>query len=124
MPQRDGERRRVENEIRVAGLPHTSIGAILISADLSDESTLLQNTDSLPRRVNGAPAVRRDGFHGRPTFLLLPRAAYQKTVDRELDRRQVITEKRVAEFENRSPKMLMGFLLFYFRLTLDRPFTG
>ena len=99
MPQRDGERRRVENEIRVAGLPHAAVGEVPVSFDASDESTLLQNTDSLPRRVNRAPAIRRDGFHGRPAFLLLPRAAYQKTVDRELDRCQVITEKRVAEFE-------------------------
>ena len=99
IPQRDGERRRVEDKIRVAGLSHTAIGAIPISADLSDEATLLQNTDGLPRRVDGASAVRRYGFHGRPACLLLSRAAYQKTVDRELDRRQVITEKRVAEFE-------------------------
>ena len=99
MPQRDGERRRVENEIRVAGLPHAAVGEIPISFDASDEATLLQYPDGLPRRVNGAPAVCRDGFHGRPTFLLLSRAAHQKTVDRELDRRQVITEKRIAEFE-------------------------
>ena len=98
-PPGNGGRRWVEDEIRVAGLPHTAVGEIPISFDASDESHLLQYTNSLPRRVNGTPAVCRDGFHGRPTFLLLSRAAHQKTVDRELDRRQLIAEKRVAEFE-------------------------
>ena len=95
----DGERRRVEDEIRVAGLPHTAVGEIPISFDASDESHLLQHTDGFPCRIDGASAVRRDGFHGRPADLLLSRAAHQKTVDCELDRREVIAEKRVAEFE-------------------------
>ena len=60
---------------------------------------MLQHTDGFPRRIDEASAVRRDGFHGRPADLLLPRAAHQKTVDCELDRREVITEKCVAEFD-------------------------
>ena len=97
-PPSYGGRRRVEDEKCVAGLPHTAVGKISIPFDASDESHLLQHTDGLPRRVDGAPTVRGDGFHGRPADLLLPRAAHQKTVDRELDRRQLIAEERVAEF--------------------------
>ena len=98
-PPGDGERRRVKDEIRVAGLPHTAVGEIPIPFDTSDESQLLQHTHSIPCSVDGTPAVRRDGFHGRPADFLLPCAAHQITVDRELDRREVIAEKRVAEFE-------------------------
>ena len=38
---------------------------------------------------------------------LLACTAYQKAVDRELDGRQVIAKKCVAELKNRSPKMLI-----------------
>ena len=98
-PPGDGERRRVKDEIRVAGLPHTAVGEIPISFDASDESHLLQHMHSIPCSVDGAPTVRRDGFHGRPADLLLPCAAHQKAVDCELDRCQVIAEDRVAEFK-------------------------
>ena len=95
----DGERRRVLDIIGVAGLPYASVGAILVSFDPPNETPLFQHTDGLPRCVLRAPTVRRDGFHGRPALLLLACTAYQETVHCELNRRQVITEKCVAEFE-------------------------
>ena len=98
-PPGNGGRRWIEDEIRVACLPHAAVGEIPVSLDASDESHLLQHADGVPRRIDGASAVCRDGFHGRPAYSLLPCAAHQITVDRELDRRQVIAEKRVAEFE-------------------------
>ena len=98
-PPGNGGRRWVKDEIRVAGLPHAAVGEIPVSFDASDESHLLQHTDGIPRRNGGASVAFRNGFHGRPADSFLSRAAHQKTVDRELDRRQVIAEKRVAEFE-------------------------
>ena len=99
VPPGDGERRHLLNVVGVAGLPHTSVGAILVSLDPPDKFALLQRCDGLPCRVLRAPTVRRDGFDGWPAFLFLSCTAHQEAVHYELDRRQVITEKRVAEFE-------------------------
>ena len=96
---REMERRRLQNKIRIAGLSHTSVRSILIPFDPPDKFVLLQHCDGLPRRVLRAPTTRRNGFHGRPTLSLLSCTAHQEAVHHELDRCQVITEKRVAEFE-------------------------
>ena len=81
----DGERRRVQNEIRVAGLPYASVRSILIPFDPPDKSALRQHCDGLPCRVLRTPTARRNGFHRRPAVSLLPRTADQKAVDCKLD---------------------------------------
>ena len=92
MPPGGGERGLFLNVVGVAGLPDTAVGPILISLDPPDEPLLLQCGDGLPRRCLGTVAVRRDSFHGRPALPLLPRAADQEAVHRELDGCQVVAE--------------------------------
>lgn len=99
VPPGDRGRRRVLDVIGVAGLPHTAVGAILISLDPPDKPLLFQHSDSLSRRIGRTSTTCRNGFHGRSTVPLLACATHQKAVDCKLDRCQVITKKCVAEFE-------------------------
>ncbi len=88
----DGERRRFQNVIRVAGLSDTAVWSILVSLDPPNESTLFQHSDSFSRRIGRTSTARCNGFHGRPAVSLLACAAHQKAVHCELDGCQVITE--------------------------------
>ena len=97
MPPGGGDRGLLLDVVGVAGLADAAVGPILVPLHPPDKPFPLQGGDGLPRRRRRTVAVCRDGFHRRPALFLLSCAAHQKAVHRELDRRQVVAEQRVAE---------------------------